>query len=145
MPILTTIAAVASIGSALLGAFGKKKEADAKEASFRLNAQAIEKRGEIEGILSERKFLKGIGATKADVAGAGLTLGGSAGDLLREGARDAEFEIQSIKTVTAMDAARARLGAESAATAGKIGVTSSLLGGASAAASLLFPTKPSTG
>jgi hypothetical protein len=137
MVALATVAAVVSIGSSLLGAFGKKKSAKAQEKAFKLNAKAIEKRGEIESILSERKFIKGIGATKADIAGAGLTLGGSAGDLLREAARDAEFELQSIQSVTKMEAEAARLGSSSAKAAGNIGGAASLLGAVGPIASLL--------
>ena len=79
MAILSLIAAGLSIGGSLLGAFGAKKKGDAQAKAFTLNAQIINKRTKIESVMSGRKFLKGIGATKADVAGAGLTLGGSAG------------------------------------------------------------------
>lgn len=121
--------AALSIGASLLGAFGKKKAGDAtKEAAF-LNAKLIEKRGEIQKTFSKRGATKGIGATLADIGASGLTTGGSAAELLREGERDAAFELANIAEQTKLEAKITRKGGKAAQTAGNIGAVGSILGG----------------
>ncbi len=134
MAIGIAIAAGASILGGLFGAAGKKKAGDsAKEAAF-VNARLIEKRGEIQETFSERGAIKGIGATLADIGASGLTTGGSAAELLREGQRDAAFELESIQEQTKLEADVTRKGGKAAQTAGNIGAVGSILGGVGGAA-----------
>jgi hypothetical protein len=135
MAIGLIVAGAAAFAGGLLGAFGKKKAGDAaKEAAF-LNAKLIEKRGETQATFSKRGAIKGIGATLADIGAAGLTTGGSAAELLREGERDAAFELESIREQTKLEAKITRKGGKAAQTAGNIGAVGSIIGGIGGAAS----------
>ena len=122
-----------AIGAGIVSAFGKKTAGDAaKEAAF-LNAKLIEKRGARQEVLSKRGAEKGIGATMADIGAAGLTTGGSAGELIREGERDAAEELKAIQEQTKLEAKITRKGGKAAATAGTIGAVGSILGGVASA------------
>jgi hypothetical protein len=122
------LGAVIGAAGSLLGGFGKKKSADATARGAAQNAQLVRERGRIEGILQEREGIKATGATKADFAASGLTLGGSAADVLRESARDIAFDAQNIKRLTNLEAEVFDAQAGAAKTAGKIGAVGGILG-----------------
>ncbi len=120
---------------AIIGGFGKKKAAQAEEKASQLNAQQVRERVGIESTLRERAGAREAGSIAAAVGASGFTgVGGSAAEILRESARNREFDIASISKQGDLEAEAIELGGKSARRAGNIGLISS---GISAASFLL--------
>lgn len=121
----------------IFGAFGKKSESKAEVEAAKLNAALVRSRTKIETTLARREGIRGVGATIAAFGAAGVTLGGSAGDVIRESRRDIAFQIASIREIGGQEATLFDKQAKAAKKAGKIGFASTLLG---AATSFFDPT-----
>lgn len=120
----------------MIGGFGKKKAGAAEAEAARLNAQQVRERADIETTLRDRAAVREAGAIAANAGASGLsgTGGGSAADILRESARNAAFDVQSIKRQSALEASALEKGGKAAKRAGNIGF---LQGGLDAASILL--------
>ena len=125
----------------LVGAFGRKKAAGAEASSYEAQAQAadvnrgfIQKRTAMELLLQGRQGIQAEGATRAAIGASGFTGGGSAGDILRQSARDIAFDAESIRVAGEAASEQERLkalgyrsAARGARTAGTIGAVGALL------------------
>ncbi len=131
-----------SAASSIFGGFSKKKaakrEARAQAEAARFNASIVREQTATDLLVSGRQGIQSLGATRADIGGAGLTAGGSAADVLRQSARDIAFEQQTIQRQGDLQAQRFEMGATSALERGKRQGRAALIqGGFGAASSLL--------
>ena len=124
-------AAIFGVAGGAVEAVGKLKAAKAEAEAAKLNAALVRERTGIELTLAKREGVKGVGATLAAFGGAGVTLGGSAADVLRESRRDIAFRAKSIQDIGEREAVLFEKQAKAAKTAGKFGAASSVLGGLS--------------
>lgn len=114
----------------IVGAFGSKSEAKASASAAKANAALVRERTAIEVTLAKRAGQKGIGGTVAAFGAAGVTLGGSASDVLRESRRDIAFQVSSLRSIGAQEAGLFDAEAKAAKKAGTISFISGLLGAA---------------
>lgn len=121
----------------IIGAFGTKSAAKSETKAAEANAALIRERTSIETLLAQREGRRGIGATIAAFGASGVTLGGSASDVLRESRRDIAFQVSSIRSIGAQEAGLFDAKAKASKKAGKIGFAAGLLG---AATSFFDPT-----
>lgn len=117
--------------SGFVGAFGARKAGKAAKKEGRLAARQIRASADIQQLLSERAESKAVGATEADVGAAGLTISGTASDLISEQQRDAAFQRETIETQSEFEAKRAIRQGKAASTASKFSAAGSILGGIS--------------
>ncbi len=93
--------AVGSAASDLFGSFGDKLEAGAYKQAQHLeegNEWLTAASTQIQEVQATRKLLGAQGATQAAIEGAGFTVGGSGGDLLRSNAEQGSITKQLIQT-----------------------------------------------
>lgn len=128
------LGALFSAAGALIGGIGKKKAGKAQAEAAKLNAQQVRERAAIETTLRTREGFREAGSIQAAAGAGGTTGGGSAADILRESARNAAFDVQTIKSQSALEADAFELGGKAAKKAGNIG----FLGGALDSASILL-------
>lgn len=114
----------------LLGGFGKKKQANAQAEAARLNAQQVRERADIETTLRARAGGRESGAVTAAAGANNLAAGGSASDILRESARNTEFDLTTIRTQSDLEAKALEKGAKATKKAGTLGFASSVIGSA---------------
>jgi DNA invertase Pin-like site-specific DNA recombinase len=119
--------AVLGIAGGLMKAFGQKKQAKAQAKAEKLNAELIRERTKVELTLAKRAGIKGIGATRADYGAAGLKQLGSAGDVLRESARDIAAQLASIKKLGKLEEQMHLQAAKAATAGGTLGMIGGIL------------------
>lgn len=137
MGLLGIIGGIFGVAGGVVDAFGAKKEAKAKTEAAKLNAALVRSRTSIEALLATREGIRGVGETVAAFGFAGVELGGSAGDVLRESRRDIAFQVASIKSIGEQEAVLFDKEAKAAKTAGKFAFASGLLGAAGSAFSII--------
>lgn len=128
-----------------LSLFGGAKKGKAEAAVYKaqaraaeLNAEQVRDRARIETTLRGRAGLREAGSISAATGASGLAGGGSAADILRESARNTQFDVASIKSQSALEAGALDATAEGYYKAAKGAKKNGLLGGALSAASLLL-------
>lgn len=82
-------------------------------------------------MLRERAATSEVGTINANAGASGLALGGSVADVLRMSARNAAFDIASIKKQGELERQVTLLGGKAAKAAGNIGAIDTLVGTAS--------------
>lgn len=128
--------ALLAVAGPLIGGLGKRQQAKSEERAAKVNVELIQERAKIQETLESRRGEKAIGATEAGFAAAGLKAGGSAADVLRESARDVEFNIESIRRASELEAGEFGRQAKAAKRKGIFGLISGGLGAATAATKL---------
>lgn len=130
------------IGGGLLSAYGENEKGQANAAAMEYNAKIADENATIahtEGIENERRVRvqgrKELGSIRAGYGAAGVTMEGSAMDVLQESAANAELDALTTRYNSDMkvrgfkqDAQLARMGASASSSAGMIGAASTILG-----------------
>lgn len=115
----------------VVGAFGSGQEPKFRAEALEFQAETIEKRTELELLLQGRRGKKAIGATTADFGAAGVLARGSAGDVLRESARDIALEKSTITEFGAREAELKRKQAKAAKAGGQASFAADIFGAVS--------------
>ena len=143
MPGLEIIAAVASVGSAVVGAMGAMQSAKAQSAAANYQAQVADRNAKVarqqaavEQEDQRRENMRQLGAIRAAYGGSGLEMAGSPLDVLEDTSMEQELDVQRIgyrgelRAIGEQDKANlARAEAENAKKAGAIGAMSAIFKG----------------
>lgn len=125
------------IGGALLGGFGARKAGKAQAKAAKLNAQLIEERTGVESLLRERQGAAELGTIRANAGASGLAGGGSVSDVLAMSARNAAYDIASIRKQGDLERRATLLGGSAAKAAGNFGLLGGVLDAGTSAVALL--------
>lgn len=130
------------IGASLFGANKQKKaakaEAEATAEAARLNAEQTKERAKVETTLRERAGQREAGTISTAAGASGVTKGGSAADILRESARNTQFDLGTIKTQSELQVKVFEQEGKGALKAGKARGQAALASGIGSAASILL-------
>lgn len=93
-----------------------------------LNAEQVRERARVESMLRQREGGREQGTIAANTGASGLTMAGSASEILRESVARTAFDVASIKTQSGLEAAALDRTSEGYATAAKKTKKTGMLG-----------------
>lgn len=145
-----------SLVGGVLGAAGAEQEADARSAAANYNASIANQNADLslqqatEQERQQREYAyQALGNERASYGASGVSMSGSALDVLQESARNAELDALNIRHAGQVKAWQYRSGARldsmsanAAQSAGQFGVMSALLSGASGAIKAIPSSSP---